>query len=185
MWSQRASAVSTCSPGWSLGSITSHPLPQSLLLVFRHPGSLTPTPPSVPILAIFCGQPKPYLSHRNVSAASFHNTCFLFYMTLDKLRLPSPECFAVQLLSCVWLFATPWTAACQASLSFTISWSLLKFISIESVMLAKYLIDLFNLVWNNFVLKSGFQRDLHCCVYCSIILHSNIWKQPKHPSKDE
>ena len=101
MWSQRASAVSTCSPGWSLGSITSHPLPQSLLLVFRHPGSLTPTPPSVPILAIFCGQPKPYLSHRNVSAASFHNACFLFYMTLDKLRLPSPECFAVQLLSCV------------------------------------------------------------------------------------
>ena len=29
---------------------------------------------------------------------------------------------------------TPWTAACQASLSFTISWSLLKFMSIESVM---------------------------------------------------
>ena len=31
---------------------------------------------------------------------------------------------SVQLLSCVWLFATPWTAACQASLSFTNSWSL-------------------------------------------------------------
>ena len=40
----------------------------------------------------------------------------------------------VQLLSRVWLFATLWTAACQASLSFTISWSLLKFISIKSVM---------------------------------------------------
>ena len=39
-----------------------------------------------------------------------------------------------QSLSCVWLFATPWTAACQASLSFTISWSLLKFMSIESEM---------------------------------------------------
>ena len=26
----------------------------------------------------------------------------------------------------VWLFATPWTATCQASLSFTISWSMLK-----------------------------------------------------------
>ena len=140
MWSQCASAVSTCSAGWSLGSITSHPLPQSLLLVFHQPGSLTPTPPSVPILAIFCGQPKPYLSHRNVSAASFHNTCFLFYMTLDKLRSPSPECFAVQLLSCVWLFATPWTAACQASLSFTISQSLLKFTSLESVMSSNHLI---------------------------------------------
>ena len=37
----------------------------------------------------------------------------------------------VQSLSCVWLFATPWTAACQASLSFTISCSLLKLRSIE------------------------------------------------------
>ena len=40
----------------------------------------------------------------------------------------------VQLLSCVWLFVTPWTAARQGSLSFTISWSLLKLISTESVM---------------------------------------------------
>ena len=40
----------------------------------------------------------------------------------------------VQSLSCVRLFATPWTAVCQASLSFTISWSLLKLMSIESVM---------------------------------------------------
>ena len=37
-------------------------------------------------------------------------------------------------LSCVRLFSTPWTAACQASLSFTTSQSLLKFMSIESVM---------------------------------------------------
>ena len=44
----------------------------------------------------------------------------------------------VQLLSGVWLFATPWTAACKALLSFTISWSLLKFMSIESVMLSKH-----------------------------------------------
>ena len=42
--------------------------------------------------------------------------------------------FGVQLLSCVRLFVTPWTAACQASLSFTISWSLLNLMSIESVM---------------------------------------------------
>ena len=40
----------------------------------------------------------------------------------------------VQLLSCVWLFATPWTATCQASLYFTISRSLLKIMSIELVM---------------------------------------------------
>ena len=47
---------------------------------------------------------------------------------------------AVQLLSRVWLFVTPWTAACQASLSFTISWSLLKLMSIESMMPSKHLI---------------------------------------------
>ena len=38
----------------------------------------------------------------------------------------------VQSLSRVRLFVTPWTAACQASLSFSISWSLLKLMSIES-----------------------------------------------------
>ena len=46
----------------------------------------------------------------------------------------------VHLLSHVWLFATPWTAPHQASLSFTISWSLLKLMSIESVILSKCLI---------------------------------------------
>ena len=47
---------------------------------------------------------------------------------------------AVQSLSHVWLFATPWTAACQASQSFTISQSLLKLLSIESVMPSNHLI---------------------------------------------
>ena len=47
---------------------------------------------------------------------------------------------SVQLLSCVWLFATPQTAAHQASLSFTISWSLLKLMSIASLMPPNHLI---------------------------------------------
>ena len=42
-------------------------------------------------------------------------------------------------LSGVRLFATPWTTACQASLFFTISWSLLKPMSTESVMLPSHL----------------------------------------------
>ena len=46
----------------------------------------------------------------------------------------------VQLLSCVWLFVTPWTVACQAPMSSTISWSLLKLMSIEWVMLSNHLI---------------------------------------------
>ena len=44
------------------------------------------------------------------------------------------------MLICVQLFATPWIAARQASLSFTVSQSLLKFMSIESVMLSNHLI---------------------------------------------
>ena len=41
---------------------------------------------------------------------------------------------AVQLLSCIQLFAAPWAAALQASLPFTVSRSLLKLMSTESVM---------------------------------------------------
>ena len=47
---------------------------------------------------------------------------------------------SVQLLSHVWLFVTPWTAAPQASLSVINSWSLLKLMSIESVMPSNHLI---------------------------------------------
>ena len=47
---------------------------------------------------------------------------------------------SVQSLSHVWFFATPWTAACQASLSITSSQSLLKLMSIESVMPSNHLI---------------------------------------------
>ena len=46
----------------------------------------------------------------------------------------------VQSLSQVWLFVTLWTAACQASRSFTISRSLRKLISIESMMPSNHLI---------------------------------------------
>ena len=46
----------------------------------------------------------------------------------------------VESLSCVQLFVTPWTAACQASLSFTTCQSLLRFMSIESVMPSNHLI---------------------------------------------
>ena len=63
------------------------------------------------------------------------------------LCTPLSTCFhplsivvAVQLLSCVRLFVTSWTLAHQASLSFTISWSLLKLMSIESMMPFNHLI---------------------------------------------
>ena len=46
----------------------------------------------------------------------------------------------VQSFSHVGIFVTPWTEACQASLSFTISWSLLELMSIEPVMPSNHLI---------------------------------------------
>ena len=56
-------------------------------------------------------------------------------------------CSSVQLLSCVQLLETSWTAACQASLFITNSWSLLKLMSIESVMPSNHLI-----LWHPLVL---------------------------------
>ena len=50
------------------------------------------------------------------------------------------EPVVVWLLSCAWLFVTPWIAACQAPLSFTISQSLFELMSIDSVMPSNLLI---------------------------------------------
>ena len=47
---------------------------------------------------------------------------------------------SIHSLSCVRLFLTPWTAACKASLSIINSWSLLKLMSIETMMLSSHLI---------------------------------------------
>ena len=56
------------------------------------------------------------------------------------MKINSQMCQSVQSLSCIWLFATPWTAALQASLSITNSKSLLKLMSIKSVMPSNHLI---------------------------------------------
>ena len=56
------------------------------------------------------------------------------------LKLDFGDDAVVQSISTVQLFATPWTAACQASLSFTLSWSLFRFMSIELMMLSNHLI---------------------------------------------
>ena len=55
-------------------------------------------------------------------------------------QIPASSPVVVLSISRVWLFATPWMAGHQASLSFTISWSLLKLMSIESVMPSDHLI---------------------------------------------
>ena len=58
----------------------------------------------------------------------------------EAFILPLSCCCFVQSLSHVWLFATPWTTAHQASLFFTISKSLLKHMYVESVMPCNHLL---------------------------------------------
>ena len=67
---------------------------------------------------------------------------FVFFgqMSIDVFCTFYGFSLVVQSLSRVQLFVTPWTAAPQASLSFTISWSLLHFMSIESMMPSNHLI---------------------------------------------
>ena len=65
-------------------------------------------------------------------------------MTVSHIIVCCPQVHAVvvvQLLSCVWLFAIPWTTACQASLSFTISRSFLRLMPIESRMQSRSLLS--------------------------------------------
>ena len=61
--------------------------------------------------------------HRYLSLDKIHSSFIFYHLVI------------VQSLSHVWLFVTSWTVACKASLSFTISLSLLRFISTESVTL--------------------------------------------------
>ena len=74
---------------------------------------------------------------------------FLPFTSISGLRWGLNKCFwnisyfpvvVVQLLSCVWLFAAPWIAEHQASLSLTISRSLLKLMSLELGMPSNHLI---------------------------------------------
>ena len=73
-----------------------------------------------------------YARHKWIPSVLFHLN------KTDKANLCC--CKSVQSLSHVWLFATPWIAACQASLSITNSQSSLRLTSIESVMPSSHLI---------------------------------------------
>ena len=87
---------------------------------------------------------KKALSTFSLSPLSFLLSCDLIFYTDVKLNWKvkslvlwcslQVQFSSVQSLIRVWLFVTPWTAARQDSLSFTNCWSLLKLMSIESVM---------------------------------------------------
>ena len=92
---------------------------------------------------------------------------------------------SVQSLSRVWLFATPWSAACQASLSITNSQSLPKSMSIESVMPSDHLIlcHPFLLLPSIFPSIGVFSNELALCIrwpkYSSFSF--NISPSKEHP----
>ena len=64
----------------------------------------------------------------------------IFPGSYSVYQAPDHSHILLLLFSRVWPFAIPWTAACQAFLSFTISWSLLKLMSIKSVMPSNHLV---------------------------------------------
>jgi len=101
------------------------------------------------LMSIFAGitvRKHQFFSSHPSLWSNFHICVWLLakpYLWLDGPLLANwcrHALLVVQSLSCVRLFVTPWTAACQASLSITNSWSLLKLMSIESVMPSNYLI---------------------------------------------
>ena len=85
--------------------------------------------------------PFPRLSRKSQMDPSFLNLHSWLISLLVLLTLCYKTRFSsAQSVSCVWLFATPWTAARQASLFITNSRSLLKLMSIKSVMPSNHLI---------------------------------------------
>ena len=102
-------------------------MPSNHLILCRPLLLLPPVPPSIRVFSsestLHMRWPKYWSFSFSISPS---NRLVLFH--------------SVQLLSRVRLFATLWTTARHASLSITISWSLLKLMSIESVMLSNHLV---------------------------------------------
>ena len=87
---------------------------------------------------------RPMIVFNFVTAEPLFSPCLLCFLLFILFPVTFPHTSqlvdVVQLLNYVRLFAPSWTAALQASLSFTISWSLLKLMSIESMVPSNHLI---------------------------------------------
>ena len=80
-----------------------------------------------------------FICNKGILEWVYHNWS-IHRTVISCIPLDIVQFSSVQSLSCVQVFATPWTAACQASLFITNSWSLLKLMSIESVMPSNHLL---------------------------------------------
>ena len=95
----------------------------------------------------FWGRPYSHeLGSRGIISGWFKHIIFLMH-------------FIVQSLSCAQLLVAPWTAACQASLSFTVSQSLHKIMAIELVMLSNHLILCCLLLLQSFPASGSFSMS--------------------------
>ena len=83
---------------------------------------------------------------------------------------------SVQLLSCVQLFTTPWTAACRASLSITNSWSLIKLMSIKSVMPSNNLILCYLLLLPSSIFPRIKIFSNESALHIRCVDHNKLWK---------
>ena len=113
-------------------------------LIFCHPLFLLPS--IFPSIRVFCNEsvlcirwPKYWSFSFSISPSNEYSGLIFFRM--DWLDLFEIQFHSVQSLSHVWLFVTTWTVVHQASLSITNSWSLLKLMSIESMMPSNHLIQ--------------------------------------------
>ena len=87
---------------------------------------------------------------------------------------------SVQSLSCVQFFATPWTAAHQASLAITNSWSLLKFMSFHSVTSSNHLILCHLLLLLPSTFPSIRVFSISCSYQVAIVLELQLQHQSFH-----
>ena len=124
-------------------------MPSSHLILCRPLLLLAPIPPSIKVFSnesTLCMRwPKYWSFSFSISSSKEHLGLISFRMDwLDLLAVQRTRYQYIivdfQSLSRLQLFAMPWTAACQASLSFTIFQSLLKFTSIELEMSSNHLI---------------------------------------------
>ena len=99
---------------------------------YSHESKLTFVP------GAFIGLYRGFLCYLLIHNLSVFNV--LIFISPANLTFTNLYVVVIQLLSLSQLFVTQWATVHQASLSFTISWSLLRFISIESVMLSNHLI---------------------------------------------
>ena len=102
-------------------------------------------------------------------------TQFLYKLLQEVLQTFKYRVVVVQSLSHVQLFETPWTAACQASLSFTVSLSLLKLMFIELVMPFNHIILCQPLFLSSiFPNTRVFSTELTLCIRWLKYWHSSI-----------